>query len=168
MIIFLNACISFFINYIFIDKTSFSLYLRKVRITFELVAQRLFFDSFRSLFDFVNSKVFFFLSQIGFAQILSFYKSGKGYLKTKALLLRGLIDIRQLFLKIYGPYNMVNHIYYSCSKLIILKHLLTTNASSPVNHFSHFGKNGHSNIGIDSVPKSLNSHTGGVRYRLHF
>ena len=110
----------------------------------------------------------FFLSQIGFAQILSFYKSGKGYLKTKALLLRGLIDIRQLFLKIYGPYNMVNHIYYSCSKLIILKHLLTTNASSPVNHFSHFEKNGHSNIGIDSVPKSLNSHTGGVRYCLHF
>lgn len=104
-----------------------------------MVAQRLFFDSFRSLFDFVNSKVFF-LSQIGFAQILSFYKSGKGYLKTKALLLRGLIDIRQLFLKIYGPYNMVNHIYYSCSKLIILKHLLTTNASSPVNHFSHFEK----------------------------
>ena len=128
----------------------FSLYLRKIRITFESVASRLFFDSFRSLFDFDNLKVFF-LSQIGFAQILSFYKSGKGYLETKALLLRGLIDIRQLFLKIYGPYNMVNHIYYSCSKLIILKHLLTTNASSPLNHFTHFEQNGHSKIGSDSV-----------------
>ena len=66
------------------------------------------------------------------------------------MLLRGLIDIRQLFLQIYGPYNMVNTIYYSCSqKLITIAHLQPQNASSSDN-FNHLR---HVEIGTGSNPQ---------------